>query len=159
MYILTTQLQLPLDANNETNWFNWKIRKCNAKFDTSFVWQVAEMLAVSPHFHGQFATCGNWRQGYPHWPQTKSNMLLWLPCLYYWLLLRSDIVQSVPCTAVIFWSIVRSHLKSNLSWFIHQSSLLAAETHSSEAGSWREMFLNLADEISLSYSAVIFNMP
>jgi hypothetical protein len=92
-------------------------------------------------------------------PQTKSSMLLWLPCLYYWLLLRSDIVQNVPCTAVIFWSIVRSHLKSNLSWFIHQSSLLAAETHSSEAGSCREMFLNLADEISLSYSAGIFNMP
>jgi hypothetical protein len=24
VYILTTQFQLPLDINNETNWFNWK---------------------------------------------------------------------------------------------------------------------------------------
>jgi hypothetical protein len=28
-----------------------KIRKFNVKFDISLVWQVAEMLAVSPHFH------------------------------------------------------------------------------------------------------------
>jgi hypothetical protein len=28
-------------------------------FDNSFVWQVAEMVAVSPHFHGQLATCGD----------------------------------------------------------------------------------------------------
>jgi hypothetical protein len=39
-----------------------KIRKFNAKFDNSFVWQVAEMLAVSPHFHGQFTACGDWQQ-------------------------------------------------------------------------------------------------
>jgi hypothetical protein len=43
------------------------IRKFNAKFGNSFVRQVAEMLAVSPHFHGHFATCGDWRQGCPPW--------------------------------------------------------------------------------------------
>jgi hypothetical protein len=31
-----------------------KITKFNTKFDKSFVWQLAEMLAVSPNFHGQF---------------------------------------------------------------------------------------------------------
>jgi hypothetical protein len=50
----------------------------------------------------------------------------------YWLLLRGGIVQGVPSTAAIFWSIVRpSH-----SWFIQQSSMVAAETPSNEAGSW-----------------------
>jgi hypothetical protein len=29
------------------------------KFDNSFVRKVAEILAVSPHFHGQFAACGD----------------------------------------------------------------------------------------------------
>jgi hypothetical protein len=33
-----------------------KIRKFNAKIDNSFAWQVAEILAVSPHFHGHFVT-------------------------------------------------------------------------------------------------------
>jgi hypothetical protein len=37
-----------------------KMRKFNAKFDSSFGRQVAEMLVVSPHFHGQFTTCGDW---------------------------------------------------------------------------------------------------
>jgi hypothetical protein len=37
-----------------------KILKFNVKFYNPFVWQVAEILAVSPHFHGQFATCGDW---------------------------------------------------------------------------------------------------
>jgi hypothetical protein len=40
-----------------------KIIKCKAKFDSSFAWQVAEMLAVMPHFHGHFATCGDWQHG------------------------------------------------------------------------------------------------
>jgi hypothetical protein len=57
---LTVQLQLPLDANNEKNWFNLKIIKFNAKFDNS----LAEKLL---HFYGQFATFGDWRQGYPTW--------------------------------------------------------------------------------------------
>jgi hypothetical protein len=39
-----------------------KIRKFNVKFDSYFVLQVAEMLAVSPHFHGQFTTCGDWQR-------------------------------------------------------------------------------------------------
>jgi hypothetical protein len=67
------------------------------------------------------------------------------------LVLRRDIVQSFPCTATIFWSTASPHLS-----FIPGSSssaLTAAETFSSEAGSLREMFFNLADVISLSYSA------
>jgi len=44
--MLTTQLQLPLDANKETNWYSWKKkRKFYAKFDNSFVWKFAKMLA------------------------------------------------------------------------------------------------------------------
>jgi hypothetical protein len=73
--------------------------------------------------------------------------------------MRSGIVQSVPCTAAILWSIVRPHLSSNRFWLVHQSYLVAAETPSNKAGSWREIFLNLADEVSLSYSAGFFNMP
>jgi hypothetical protein len=42
-----------------------KNRKFNAKFDSSFVLQVAEMLAVSSHLHGKFAIYGDWRQGCP----------------------------------------------------------------------------------------------
>jgi hypothetical protein len=37
----------------------------------------------------------------------------------YWPLLRGGIVQSVPCAAAIFWYIVRPHLRSNHSLFIH----------------------------------------
>jgi hypothetical protein len=51
----------------------------------------------------------------------------------YWLLLRGGIVQSVPCTAAIFWSILRPHLTSNHSWFIHQRSL-AKQTPCSGTG-------------------------
>jgi hypothetical protein len=50
------------------------IRKFNVKFDNSFVWQVAEMLAVSPHFHGQVATCGDWQQGCPPWFYSMSRI-------------------------------------------------------------------------------------
>jgi hypothetical protein len=53
----------------------------------------------------------------------------------YWILLESIIVQSVPCTAAIFWSIFSSHLSPNHSWFIHQSCLaIPAETPSIEGG-------------------------
>jgi hypothetical protein len=38
--------------------------------------------------------------------------------VYYWLLLRDGIIQSVPCTAAIFW-FVCPHPSSNHSWFIH----------------------------------------
>jgi hypothetical protein len=41
-------------------------------FTTFLYKKVAEMLAVSPNFHGQFATCGNWRQGCPPWHCTDS---------------------------------------------------------------------------------------
>jgi hypothetical protein len=53
-----------------------KIRKFNAIFDSSFVSQVAENLAVSPHYHGQFATCGNWRQGCPPWLYTPFDFIM-----------------------------------------------------------------------------------
>jgi hypothetical protein len=42
---------------------------------------------------------------------------------HYCLLLRGGIVQSVPCTAAIFWFTVRPHVSSNHSWLIHQSTL------------------------------------
>jgi hypothetical protein len=49
---------------------------------------------------------------------------------YYWLLLRSGIVQSVPCTTAIYWSIEHLNLSSNRSLFIHQTSLLwLQQTH------------------------------
>jgi hypothetical protein len=75
----------------------------------------------------------------------------------YWLLLQGSIVQSVPCTATTFWSIVR-HLSPIHSWL--SSSVLwqiPAETSSNEsAESWQEIAVNFADEISLSYSAGFF---
>jgi hypothetical protein len=46
----------------------------------------------------------------------------------YWLLLRDDTVQSVSCTATIFWAIVHPHLISNHSWFIQQISLENTKT-------------------------------
>jgi hypothetical protein len=83
---------------------------------------------------------------------------VWKPG-YYWLLLRSGMLQSVPCTEASFWSLMCPLLSSNHSWFIRQNALLAAETPSSESGIWRKMSLNLADVISLSYSTGIFSMP
>jgi hypothetical protein len=50
-----------------------------------------------------------------------SKIFSWL--VSYWLLLQEVIIQSVPRTATIFWSIVRPHMSSNHSWFIHQSSM------------------------------------
>jgi hypothetical protein len=52
-----------------------------------------------------------------------------------WLRCGGGIVESVPCTAAIFSSIVHPHLSSNRSSFIHQSCLVAADTPSSEAES------------------------
>jgi hypothetical protein len=54
---------------------------------------------------------------------------------------------------------VRSHLSSNNSLFITRALWqIAATTTSSESEeSWREMAMNIADEISLSYSAEFFN--
>lgn len=43
--------------------------------------------------------------------------------LRHWLLLRGEVLQSVPWTAAIYWCIMRPHLSSNHSCFIHQSSL------------------------------------
>jgi hypothetical protein len=54
-----------------------------------------------------------------------------------------------------FLIILRPLLSCNYSLFIHQSCLLAAEVPNSKAGSRREMTLNLAYVVSLSYSAGI----
>jgi hypothetical protein len=78
-----------------------------------------------------------------------------------WLLLRGGIVQSVWCTATIFWYIVRPRsvliipdLTTRALWHI------PSETASSESEKiWRERAVNFADEISFLYSAWIFNMP
>jgi hypothetical protein len=56
-----------------------------------------------------------------------------------------------------FWSIERPDPSSNYSWFIHQSSLVVDVTPISEAGSWREMSVNLAYEVYFSYFAGLFN--
>jgi hypothetical protein len=69
----------------------------------------------------------------------------------YWLLLGGGIVKSVPCTAVIFWSIMHTHLSSNHSWFIHQSSLENTKIYlvAKQGETWREMSVNFSGEISL----------
>jgi predicted DNA-binding helix-hairpin-helix protein len=79
----------------------------------------------------------------------------------YWLLLRGSIVQSVTCTVTILYSIVRPHLRSNHSWFIHQSSLANTSTHlvAKRGETCQEMSVNFASEVSLSYSVGIFTMP
>jgi hypothetical protein len=69
-----------------------KIKKVNVKFDSSFVWQVAEMLAVSPHFHGQFATCDNWRQGYPLW---YYSIYMYVVCIYFVFVLFTYVLSQV----------------------------------------------------------------
>jgi hypothetical protein len=52
----------------------------------------------------------------------------------YRLQLRDIIIQSVSCTATIFWSTVRPHLSSHHSWFIHRALWqMPAETSSSDA--------------------------
>jgi hypothetical protein len=51
---VTTQLQLPLDANNETNWLILK------KLE-NLIQNLTVLLSDKlPHFHGQFTTCGDW---------------------------------------------------------------------------------------------------
>jgi hypothetical protein len=63
----------------------------------------------------------------------------------YWLLLRGGIVQSVPCAATIFWSIVQTRVSSIHSWFIHQCFMALEDTSSSEAEVWWEMSFKLSD--------------
>jgi hypothetical protein len=71
----------------------------------------------------------------------------------YWLILRSGIIQSVPCTATILWSVVHPHLSSNYSWFIHQSSGKYQHRHlvAKEGGTWPEMEANFAYKCLFSY--------
>jgi hypothetical protein len=52
-----------------------------------------------------------------------------------------------------------SDLLMHLRVIISISALWLQQTSRSETGRWREMPLNLADVVSLSYSAGIFNMP
>jgi hypothetical protein len=61
-----------------------------------------------------------------------------------WLLLRGGLIQSVPCDCGHFSSVVRPHLSSNHFRFFFQSSLVVAETPSSEAGSlWKSLWILL----------------
>jgi hypothetical protein len=77
------------------------------------------------------------------------NVTLILMYTGYWLLLRGVIIQSVPMHCCHFINHFASCASSNRSSFIHQSSVVTAEIPSSEAGSWREMPLNLVDVTSL----------
>jgi hypothetical protein len=46
-----------------------------------------------------------------------------------WLLFCGGIAHSIPCTAAIFWSIVRPHPSSNHSWFSHKSPPVSISRH------------------------------
>jgi hypothetical protein len=67
----------------------------------------------------------------------------------------AGIAQSVPCTATIFSSVVRLHMSSNHSLFIHRNSLANTKRHvvAKEGETWREMSVRFAGEEYLSYSA------
>jgi hypothetical protein len=54
-----------------------------------------------------------------------------------------------------------SHLSSNHSRFIHQSSQAVTSRHlvTKQGYIWREMAVNLADKVSLSCFVGVFNMP
>jgi hypothetical protein len=83
--------------------------------------------------------CICYRLWYPEWNSVVQSMLAWRiqsilvkglryagfwhNCNCYWLLLQGGIIQSMPCTMAIFWSIMHPHLSYRHSWFIHQSSL------------------------------------
>jgi hypothetical protein len=84
-------------------------------------------------------------------PETECMWHRFAGLASYWLLLRGGIVQSIPCTVTIFWFIVRPHPNSNHSWLELQNSVVATETPSSEAGAWREISMDFADEVPLSY--------
>jgi hypothetical protein len=72
---------------------------------------------------------------------TKSDGYDWLErCL---LLLLGGVEQSVPSTAAIFWSI-----EFQYPWLVHQCSLAASETCSSDSRRWWEMSLNFANVTS-----------
>jgi hypothetical protein len=66
-------------------------------------WLSTSEMSVDNHFTQQYN------------PEDSSEQLCtsyWLnQC--HWLLLRAGIVQSVPCTVAIFWSIACSHLSSD----------------------------------------------
>jgi hypothetical protein len=89
-----------------------------------------------------------------------------LPCQYHstiallvsGYILRCGVIQSVPSTVTIFWSIVHLHLRSNTP-DSSTSTLVAPETSSSEARRCREMSSNFADVASHSYYARFFYMP
>jgi hypothetical protein len=71
------------------------------------------------------------------------------------LLSRDGITQGVPCTATIFWSIVRSTPKFH-SFLIHPSRLSGSnhQRHlvANQVKIWLEIDVNFADGVSLSYS-------
>jgi hypothetical protein len=75
----------------------------------------------------------------------------------YWFLLRSGIVQSVPCIAIIVRSTVGPHLSFN-----HPPQPSGKYKHkqlvAKQGKTWRET-VNFAREAYLPYSVGIFNMP
>jgi hypothetical protein len=51
-----------------------------------------------------------------------------------------------------FWSVVRSHISSNNSWFIHRGCPEITSRDSSEAGeTWREMALSFSYEVAICF--------
>jgi hypothetical protein len=74
--------------------------------------------------------------------------------------LRGDIAQGVLSTATIFWYIVRPHLSSSHYWLVHQRSLAITNRNIWQRSRWnlREMAVNFAKKVSLSYSAGFFSM-
>jgi hypothetical protein len=93
-----------------------------------------------------------WEATFGRTPWTRVRAIVRSLPTGYWLLLLA--LRPIPDLFI-----VRLHMSSNHSWSIHQSFLVGAETPRNEAGSWREISLNLVDVVSLSYSAEIFNMP
>jgi hypothetical protein len=71
----------------------------------------------------------------------------------YWLLLRGGIIQTVPCTAVIFWSTVRPHLSPCHSWFIHEFSLENTSRHTYKRS--RELARNVLEFSRRSISVIL----
>jgi hypothetical protein len=73
----------------------------------------------------------------------------------YWLLVRGGIVQSVPCTCDhILIYCCAPHPSSNLSWFVHQSSLLWLQLRhllATQGESGREVVDTICLSVSQSY--------
>jgi hypothetical protein len=92
---------------NETNFY----RKLSALVRVILTEEVENTRCVLRYYSGLLVIAVRW-QSHPIDMNTA-----------YWQLLRCGLVQSVPCTASIFWYNVRPDLSSNRLWFFHQSFL------------------------------------